>query len=467
MKKTLRALLALLILALLATSLLSCGLIPSASTDNPYSIIAKADEAMDNLASYTVRGTMTVFFELNGEEYTTLSEITSTVFSANTGDFAEQTQANYKLYKGESVESEYKIISGFSDGWTYTSNELYGFSIKSPVDKAAYLEQKSSSAAQDSVFLPDATKENFSSANKTADESGKMTLVFSGVTESALEGAQEFVDTLGLPDATLEDMVITAVINSDYRYEKLEIQFIFKASENGGAKPNIAVTMRYTNVGTTTEPRIDLTSYKVVSNLLEIERAEQALKAVKNKENGAFSLRLHQYTMIGGSYNGTTLTSTGLYGVRDGGYFYDITSSATDNSMSSVKYSGGTQTVNTKDTQGNETKQTNSITDREAKAIINELLDVGAFTAEKIKDVRTEDGGSTVIFTVAESENTVKALLPKMTSINSYSVEIACTYEGEELVGYVYTLNVDFDIRINGIVYKAVLNIEADCAYMY
>lgn len=399
MKKSICTMLTLVLSLLLVLSLAACQetgntdtpVAPSSSSssvpeppkpwmpENALELWNKIDGAMKTLTSRESTMTAKAVYYYMGYEF----KLDSSVTAVSTRD-AEYLESDSKVVCADlDMEQIVKTINAYYDGKMYIANSdgTYDQKLCSAATKEEYADSMSG-ALTDKVDLADCTGGKFSK-----NEDDTWTVEFSGYTNKTMNNV---LDSMGLASemlgAPIEDMKVTVIANEEFLVKTMSIVFVF---EEGDVLPEYAITAEYSKYNTAAvDPAVlKAEEYTEVADIFVLDKIEDGMKERQDAASGNFVLDLNTTTRYYGQTSKSKETDIVTYGKKNGAYYYSISATAGDTKMT-LMYQNGTSTV----TSAGET-YTNPMSDADAKAMIDGLIDSALFNALAVTNIDKEGEG--------------------------------------------------------------------------
>lgn len=386
MKHSLRAILILLMSAVMILSLPACQETDSPETTvyEPESAIdlwQKVDDTMSALDSMELETEIKATYYYMGYQY----DLAGTAFVLTTKE-AHYTKNETSVSCEElSMEQNVCMIEAYHDGKMYSAmdNGVYSQKFCSPITQKDY-EQIQTGKLTEEIDVADCTNATFAK-----EEDGGWSLQFSGYTKKTVDKTLSTLDiSEDMMGAPIADMQVSLVADEDFHVRQMQITFSFSAAD-GTTAPEFSVTAKYSAYNTAQfDPAVlEADTYVEVDDVHILEDIATLLKERQDAAEGKFTLDTQTTFSIQGNASTTREKDTILYGKKNGAYYYDITAKVEDE-MYRFMYQNGEQTVIT----SNES-YANEQTDVQAKAYIDGLIDSARYNGSAVTGIEKQSEG--------------------------------------------------------------------------
>lgn len=382
----------------------------------------KIDQTMSELTSVEMNSTIQMTYYQMGYRF----ERTASryIFSSRETHY---TESDYQFSCSElSIDERIHTVEAHLDGKIYiqTNDGTYDQKFYSVMTHEEY-DQTRSSELIDEIEISDCTAAEFSKG-----ENGTWNLQFSGYTKKALDIA---LANLSLTDealgATVSDMVVRLTADSDFRVEKMEIEFLYSAEDE--ASPQLSVVTEYSGYNTATlDPtRLKAEEYAEVSDVRVLSAVAAALQERQEATSGKFILDIWTSYLHDGKTSNSWETDTVSYGKKNGAYYYEITSQMEGQSFL-INYQNGEQTVTT-----DEQIFTAMQTEEEAKSFVDGLINSAKYNSISITDIeQVEENVYTLICAQLDPSAYMADMENNAMELTSSTQQITVTFREGKLV---------------------------------
>ena len=357
------------------------------------------EEEMDALKSYeaTVEGSFVYYVSDKKVESTITGK--NIEVGANTDQFYLYQRLDTKTKcKALSIDQSLSTVEAYYQGNYFISNKEddgHAQKLYSPATVDQVLEHlKRKGGVDDFTLLTSGTEKNY---QKNDDRT--KTLTIKGYDQEALK------KLLGLDDATLEalnadrlDLEMTMKIDRSFRLSQLTMNLLLinedpeKTSEDKQAKFTMTYTFtKYDEAEMVTEG-LNVEDYKQVDNVFQPERLKKTVEDYLAAAEGRFTWKSEQKVMVMGQTSNNRETDEVTFGIRDGGYFYEVDASTASTSLK-LTYANGKQTVIN---AGKETEKDQ--TEAQAKSFINNLIKGALSDSKNVTNVVKRENDSYAIY---------------------------------------------------------------------
>lgn len=425
MQKNIRMILAMLLCLLMIFGLSACRQEsePEYTPESAIALWEKIDKAMNTLQSMEMTTKTKVIFFNSGYQF----ELNGTAYVLTTKDNHYMESINVVTADELALEQTTKVVEAYYDGQVYIYNNdgIYEQKLCTQMSHEEY-DREHGAELTDEIEMADCTKSEFSKG-----EGDTWKLHFSGYTKKTID---KVLETLNITDdllgASISDMEVNLVANSDFCVQTMEIRFSFTPAA-GLAAPQFTVTAEYSGYNTATfNPRkLNTEEYVAVDDVRVIESLALAIQERQNATSGKFSLEITT------SYERPDMTQTSAetdmvsYGRKNGAYFYSITAQM-DGQDFMLQYQNGEQTV----TAGGQT-HTASQTEQEAKSFIDGLIDSAGYNANAVSGVqKLEDNVYVLSCAQLDLTEYTQSLTGNNIELTAGSQQITATFQDGKLV---------------------------------
>lgn len=340
------------------------------------------DDKMVSLDSYETEQKMRFLYYIYGTKIE--SEAEAKLISLLND---EESPYYYQYYMGEfktddeALNQKTLSFTGYKDGKMYLMNDNGNPTQKlcAVTDKAVFEEYIDESGIRD-LDLVDCKDSTFEKK-----EDGSWLLGFSGYTKKSIN---KLMDELGLDELEefldILDMKVTMEADSQYRAVSVKIEFVFDVEEGSTEIPEMIIVQNYSKYGEVDRNSVefDTEGYTEVADLMILDELSEKIEELYELENGKFTLNINQLFKS----NGITVSEHNekdmvFYGKEDGGYFFSLDGEINQVKMS-VKYKNGLMV-----TTAGEESQSQTVTDSQAKDVVNALIDSVKFNPELVSNI--------------------------------------------------------------------------------
>ena len=359
----------------------SCAFIKGLFVTDADSLFNTISKTMEKVESYEIITDMSLSTKVNGvkvtasstgktiqtltdgKEYYYYSEATSTVSAPTIDKTATVT-----------------LISAYHNGNAFMSSAQFDTHLYSEMSEKEFKSYISNGALADETFQ-NCTKKTY---GKTDD--GFWTLTYSGYSNETINQMLElFGSAEGMWDEIdVTDIKWTIVADEEFRMTKCTAGIIFDVDPSAGFTPHCLMSFtcdNYTDVKPITDT-ISTDDYQKVEDIRILDKYEDMLEALAEKENGEVELEVKQIFKSSAGVSTFHETDTITYGVKNGKYFYDIFAVISGHQSVTIKYANGKN----KTTSGGQT-QSVDMTDAEAKRVMDNLLNSAKFNKYRVAQI--------------------------------------------------------------------------------
>ncbi len=266
------------------------------------------------------------------------------------------------------------------------------------------------------------------------NEDGTWTLTAGGFPKRAING---FVsDNFDFVGAEVDDVELTLTMDANFLVTKEEFSFVFE--NKGELTPSVSYVCDYSEFNSakrvidTIDPdkyiKLDSESFALIDSL------EAQMEEHQESENGKLKLTAYQEVSLeGGAKSTSKEVDQVTYGVVNGGYYYKILANINNTTNIKMVYQNGVVTTTPAGLIPNQT-----ITDKEAKQNIADIINSAQFLKAFVTDVtKNENGTYTITQKVVDSdkyENMIKALAQNRTHrYDGATQTITITLDGDKI----------------------------------
>ena len=390
---------------------------------------------MSGEMSFTVDG-MAAIVELDGK----LIEM-----NEESDDYASLTKMDMSMditYKNKTITNTAKTVEGFMDGKMFTSTEeksdgeTSSYAFWSPISKADYLAHKASDDDMDFDFTID--ENSCKKVECERNEEKKWNATYSGFSEDSLEQFGEILDGLDeMFEGKFEhtDVILSVAADEDFIVEGMELEFVFDWAETDEDETEgslsdgedvipvfvVRVLVDELNTATVNSNDVDLSKYQEIEDLRIIDNISDAIDDVKDATSGKihFSAKATYWGNTNENKATITLKET------DGKYGFEIVES---DSYSKTVYANGYIS-----SDGHKEK----MSVYEAKDYIEQYIDYGEFSIDKVASIKTVREG---VYEITVKDPDFSEYADMFTGINKKksTVKITITLDDGEYDKYVH-----------------------------
>ncbi len=413
MKRTTKVLTFLLgILMLLSAS--SCNVL-SSIFEKPFvpetavELYNKINETMEGLESYSSKDDIEVTYYISSYKFD-VTGVETIVYSGN--ENLVDTEIIIKCAEA-SVDEKTTGTKAYYDGKMYTAINTSGYGQKfcSEMTYEEYIEILKEDSLNSLNFS------NCTTSDFAKNEDGTWSLSFSGFTQKFITQMMEIIqftsDDLG---AEIIDVEITITADESFRYKDITMDFSFDVDENTSTSPKISVKTEYSGYNETSfdVEKLKPEDYKQIDDVRILDKVEDGIEKLQNAQSGKINLEVTQSRTLLDNTDTYSEKDVISYGVKDGGYYYDIDSTA-DNNKTIINYAKGVQklTYNGEAISGSQTEE-------DAKAFVDGLINSANYTSLYVSDVEKKEDG-VYLLTVEKYD---------VTALNANSAETGLSYTG-------------------------------------
>ena len=347
-------------------------------------LIQMTNEAMDAAGSYKEKIDMKLEVWVAGTKMSLDAD--GTVITIDTADdFYYYNEMNMEMTVGDSkTPEESASLTVYDDGRVYfledSNKEVTKYASDTTAEEfRAYLEEN----GEIDDYIYDCETKAFSE-----NEDGNWELVLSDYTDEALDGMYEKAGLGLLFDAdSIEDIKTEILVDEDFRVLEYELKFKFNEDEEGN-KPQAVFKSEFSKHGEAERKDLDTEGYENKNSLLEMKKLDRMLGELITRESATVQLNVRQSITRHANeiYNNAEYDKIS-YGIRDGKFFYDMTSNINGQNMQ-IKYENGKQTIS-----ASGQKKTTDSTDLIAKATVKQILDCTGYDIDSIKSFENNGDG--------------------------------------------------------------------------
>ena len=186
--------------------------------------------------------------------------------------------------------------------------------------------------------------------------------------------------------------------DDEFRVKELTLNFCFDEDTVAeGDKFTMSFTdAKYKDVVQITEPFTD-DKYQQADDLKILRQVEDFLRDLKASKDGSFKLKTKSTSNIGGNKNTYQESDTIQFGVENNAYFFNIDATLSGQ-KTSLTYKDGKYTVT-----ANGQSQSQAITTKEAKAIVNQLIDSADISRSRITSIQAKTVNKRTTYTLTST----------------------------------------------------------------
>ena len=441
------------VILLFSFAFTSCGMF---KPSNPEGLEKRIDKQMSRLSSYRAEEKMTMIFYNSGKRVDAGStgEI---IVSDGRGDdnYYYQRLDTKVVSKGLGLDRATTSILAYNDGNMFslnTGNQL-NQRLYSPMDFDEFVD-----------ILEDHTGSelSYSDCGKSKLEQNDDGGWILECSDYSTENINIMTEKLGLDSSVFnlvaKDVNVTVECDDKFRMEKMKMVFVFDESDR---KPTVEIETtysQYNNANRVTD-LIDPEDYKKTEHLKLIYDLENKLNEMEIAEEGAFEMGISQKvsrsSQILSSENEKNSVS---YGVKDGKFYYDITSEKGKEKYT-IAYEDGTQTSTSKTNYVRETPQT----EQQAKEYISSLIRASGYSYGVVTNIVKESDRQYKLecqVPVSDYKKMFDSLNVKYSS-STYEMTVLVNKDGEfeklnsvinikaKSGSSVFTINISSSLKIN------------------
>ena len=364
----------------------------------------------------------------NGDELTYLEQTTSTVWVGG---------EKIVTYEDE----------GYMNGmmFTYTKEGKVETKLKAPITSAEYEAYRDRLAEE----IPDTYVGEGYCTDMTCEqaEDGTWTAVYQGFTEEGMKPFRYILRSVEIAvnaEHTLKDVRMTVTADAELTPVSMIMEYVFEEKANAETRvPNIKIeTYFYGLNNTVLTDTYDISDFKEMEDIRIIGDFISAIHDREISESGAFSIT----TKTNASYSGESMTSTSVQDVtfknHDG--FEFTLDFEEEGYLFNTSYKNGSMTVTVREEKTGEKvhSETSELTDFEAQATVQQLMNsenvsaldiVGATVTDAEKGIYTFTLGDSVKNELSDEYEEVYG-----SAIKSFKGHIEATMVDGELMEYTY-----------------------------
>lgn len=409
----------------------------------------RIDQTMSELTSVEMTSTIRMTYYQMGYRF----ERTASRYILSTQE-THYSESDYRFYCSElSIDQNIHTVTAHHEGKIYigTNDGTYDQKFCSVMTHEEY-DQTQSAVLTDEIEISDCTVAEFSKG-----ENGTWNLQFSGYTKKALDLA---LVSLSLTDetlsATVSDMVVRLTADSDFRVQKMEIEFL--CISEGEITPEFSVVTEYSGYNTAVlDPdRLKAEDYAQVADVRVLNAVAAALLERQEATSGQFALGLRTSYLYEGKTTESWETDAVTYGRKNGAYYYEITAQMEGQSFL-INYQNGEQTVT-----ANEQAFTVAQTDEEAKSFIDGLIDSAMYNSISVTGI--EEIGENVYLLTCEYLDPSKYMAEMGSSemdITSSTQRITVTFQDGMLK------KMESHVSISGVYSEQEVNLSVEAVVVF
>jgi hypothetical protein len=413
------------------------------------------EEKADAATSVSVETKMNLKLDIGDVAYEQANEGVATYVETD-GSFTYLEQATTTVWVGGEKTVTY-TDEGYSDGmmFSYTKEGKVETKLKSPITAEEY-EAFREHQVED---IPEVmVGEGYCTVMTCAEaEDGTWTATYEGFTE---EGLKPFlyilrgIETAVNAEHTFKDVRLVCCADAELNPVSMCMEFIFDEKEGAETRvPQITTETYYKGYNNTVlNDAYDLSDFTEVSDLRMVENFLSALQDRETAESGAFTLTTKASAVYSGESNKTTNVQNVTYKNLNGYEFtvtgeeegYEVTISYKNRVMAT--------TVRDASTGSKVHSESVSMTDFEAQATVQQLMDSESISSLDIVDAKvTDEEKGIYTFTLG---NSVKNELSEQyeasygAPVKSFKGDIKATVVEGKLMAYTY--HVYTTVELNG-----------------
>ena len=362
------------VILLFSFAFTSCGLFKPSDAE---SLMKRIDKAMSKVYSYKIENKMNMTF------YSDRSPI---VITATGETIAIESKDDNYYYdslttKVESaaleLDEETTSIMAYNDGKMFSSST--GADLDQKLCSSLDFEEFEEFLSDEGMEISDLFGGDNIELNEKEDGGWKLKY-----SEFSKEKIDDLVEKIGINDLgydfSAKDVNTTVECNKKYRVEKIKMSVVFEELEVN-VLPSFEMEMNYSDYDEAERitNTINPADYQEVDDVRIIYEIEDMIDDKKDSDEGSFSLNISQTVKYGTKTIGSSRENSKVnYGKEDGKYYYSISSSVNGEKVT-INYKDGTTT-------GSHSEATEN-TDREAKAVINALIDGTGYSASRVTKI--------------------------------------------------------------------------------
>ena len=426
-------------------------------------ILAKAvEQEMNKLDSYTRR--MDLEFVMVTGSTRVESTATEEVRVANQNSDGYQYRAHStSVVKSGKSRTATSRTEGYRDGVMYFKHEegykktgLY--SDVSKEDFIAHLESNVESFA--SAFI----KDDLTCTQKSEKTENGWLVKLSAISDSYVKVMEKKMGITTLfPNGALEDIEFDFYITEQMLYEKVDVRFIMR-EDVGSATYKFEVTrctVVYSDFNETVVRNEDISEYEEVADLRVLYIIDNSFDAIKNSENGNFTLFLSQ-KLSGAKQADATEISDINYKISDGKITYTCESTVNDEEFLITFENGEKKEYSISEDGEQELKKTTKTPHSAQIAFIEGLIETLPFDKSSIRTfTETDVPGQYKLEYIASDAiiNQYRATGYAPTDNSTYFIYV--TIEDGRMVSY----EIDFQIIYRNSRSEYIADIESETVY--
>ena len=355
-------------------------------------ILAKAvEQEMNKLDSYAQRMDLDFVMVTGGTrvESSAIEEV----------KIANQNSENYqyRAYKSNVVKSgntrkSFTTVEGFQDGEMYFKREEGSNKInfRSDVSREEFIVHLNSNIESFSnVFI----KDDITCTQESEKNESGWLVKLSDFSESYIKAMEKKMGITALfSNGALEDIEFDFYITEQMHYEKIEIRFITK-EDMDSASYKFEVTeckIVFSDLNETQVRTEDIAEYEEVPDLRVLYVIENSFDAIKNAENGKFTLFLSQ-TLTGDKELEVKEFSDISYKIKDGKITYTCESTVNDEQILLTFENGEKKEYSISEDGEQELKKTTKVPQISQIAFIEGVIEIIPFDKSSIKNFTKTD----------------------------------------------------------------------------
>lgn len=373
-------------------------------------VAEKIDDAMNQLESYTVSGTIDMTVYVQKQKISASGKSKDILSNLSSDDCYVYSKTNLTYVISEKTATFYDELKAYHNGnaFLYTEEDGKGHGVYSPLSREDFLKyyQGEFTAAEDIDIF------NCSHQTYTENENGSTYILLSGYSDEFID---DYLGKMGIVDGMIDDKIadieITIKVNSKFCVTQMSMHFVFEDDEDAATAPAIDVKMFFSdyNCAAIETDELNVENYNEILDIRLVDEFDDMISDLEESENNSFTLTTSQKVRGQTSSEKDEIS----YGIEDGKYFYNARAELTKYTCD-IAYRDGQQTttITIYSNSGVLDTDTNTVeqSELEAKAFINQFINSTGYDARYVEGIEKTDDGRYKVSLLPVDESSYRAL---------------------------------------------------------